>query len=539
MRCAWAALVAAACAAAQNDAVAALVAKYKKSAGGSPAVPTPARQPEAPPAKPFDDVRDAPTAKALEDVVGLFAWPKKTTTPARQPDAAPRGVAAAFARGAAAAWSAATGARTPAARTFFQARTRPATSININDDVDAYFKRWRRVVPHCAPLMQGSCVYVAPNGGIVHARDMSLAKNAGSSKQMLADLQLRAVSAALQSTLPEGRWVSWNMVYTAAGPTKHRPWPTMAIGKREPHRPGLLMPNPFFGAPSWWARHNLLQIAAARKRSWATRAPKVLYRGACGPGARARLELMNIAEKSDLLDVGFTGVDGFPSIQSCVDALAKKHEIRAAPSASRRAPHVAQTNYSQYRYLLHLPGAATGSYSRNLQYLWTHGSIVLVWNQTAIEFYYRHLVDGEHYVVVDASNIVATVEAIEADSARQERLRRGARAFYDAHLAAPRLIDRWRAVLEALALKQDVEPPKIDNSSACTCDHRLDTKYRPCSTCLHLEDTEMAYFMGILKKPKRPRAPDPDDVVGLARDILAATTLEAARAVARTFVSAN
>ena len=539
MRCAWAALVAAACAAAQNEAVAALVAKYKKSAGGSPVAPTPARQPEAPTAKPFDDVRDAPTAKALEDVVGLFAWPKKTTTPARQPDAAPRGVAAAFARGAAAAWSAATGATAPAARTFFQARTRPATSTNINDDVDAYFKRWRRVVPHCSPLMQGSCVYVAPNGGVVHARDMSLAKNAGSSKQMLADLQLRAVSAALQSALPEGRWVSWNMVYTAAGPTKHRPWPTFAIGKREPHRPGLLMPNPFFGAPSWWARHNLLQIAAARKRSWATRARKVLYRGACGPGARARLELMNIAEKSDLLDVGFTGVDGFPSIQSCVDALAKKHEMRAAPSASRRAPHVAQTNYSQYRYLLHLPGAATGSYSRNLQYLWTHGSIVLVWNQTATEFYYRHLVDGEHYVVVDASNIVATVEAIEADPARQERLRRGARAFYDAHLAAPRLIDRWRAVLEALALKQDVEPPKIDNSSACTCDHRLSQQYRPCSTCLHLEDTEMAYFMGILKKPKRPRAPDPDDVVGLARDILAATTLEAARAVARAFFSAN
>ena len=91
-------------------------------------------------------------------------------------------------------------------------------------------------------------------------------------------------------------------------------------------------------------------------------------------------------------------------------------------------------------------------------------------------------------------------------------------------------------MLEALALRQDVEPPKIDNSSACTCDHRLPA-YRACSTCLHLEDTEMAYFMGILKKPKRPRAPDPDDVVGLARDILAATTLEAARAVARAFVS--
>ena len=55
---------------------------------------------------------------------------------------------------------------------------------------------------------------------------------------------------------------------------------------------------------------------------------------------------------------------------------------------------------------------------------------MLVWNQTATEFYYRHLQNDVHYVVVDASNIVETVEAIEADPARQERLRRGARAFY-------------------------------------------------------------------------------------------------------------
>ena len=277
MRCAWAALVAAACAAAQNEAIAALVAKYKKGAGGSPAATTPARQPEAAPRgaaataparQPVAGRAATNDAANLNDVVGLFAWPKKPRT----------------------VWAAAKAAITgqpEAPRTFHARRPRPATSTNINDDVDAYFKKWRRVVPHCAPLMQGSCVYVAPNGGIVHARDMSLAKNAGSSKQMLADLQLRAVSASLQSVLPEDRWVSWNQVYTAAGPTKPRPWPTFAIGKREPHRPGLLMPNPFFGAPSWWARHNLLQIAASQKRSWATRLKKCFIE-ARAARARAR-----------------------------------------------------------------------------------------------------------------------------------------------------------------------------------------------------------------------------------------------------------
>jgi len=46
----------------------------------------------------------------------------------------------------------------------------------------------------------------------------------------------------------------------------------------------------------------------------------------------------------------------------------------------------------------------------------------------------------------------------------------------------------------------------------------------------------MAYFMGISKKPKGPRAPDPD-VAALARDLLAVTTLDAARAVARAFLN--
>ena len=117
--------------------------------------------------------------------------------------------------------------------------------------------------------MQGSCVYVAPNGGIVHARDMSLAKNAGSSKQMLADLQLRAVSASLQSVLPEDRGQLEPGLYRG-GPDEAAALAHFAIGKREPHRPGLLMPNPS-SARVGWARHNLLQIAASQKRSWAGR----------------------------------------------------------------------------------------------------------------------------------------------------------------------------------------------------------------------------------------------------------------------------
>ena len=429
MRCAWAALVAAACAAAQNEAVAALVAKYKKSAGGSPAATCAREAARSRGARRRGGACEAARRGASGDQ--RRCEPKRRRRALRVAEKTAHRLGRREGRDHGPARSTAHLPRPPAERARY---------------IDKHKRRRRRLLQEMAPRRAALRAAHAGQLRLRRAERRHRARARHEPGEERRELQTDARRFAVEGGLglapkriTRGPLGQLEQVYTAAGPTKPRPWPTFAIGKREPHRPGLLMPNPFFGAPSWWARHNLLQIAASQKRSWATRLKKVLYRGACGPGARARLELMNLAESSDLLDVGFTGVDGFPSIQSCVDALAKKHEIRAAPSASRRAPHVAQTNYSQYRYLLHLPGAATGSYSRNLQYLWTHGSIVLVWNQTATEFYYRHLQNDVHYVVVDASNIVETVEAIEADPARQERLRRGARAFYDAHLAAPRL----------------------------------------------------------------------------------------------------
>ena len=110
----------------------------------------------------------------------------------------------------------------------------------------------------------------------------------------------------------------------------------------------------------------------------------------------------------------------------------------AAPAAA--AAHVAQANYSRYKYLLHMPGSATGSYSRNLQYLWTHGAVVLVWNHSATEWYYRHLEDGTHYVSVDARSLGPRLREIDGDPALQAALRRGARDFFERHLASAVLV---------------------------------------------------------------------------------------------------
>ena len=64
-----------------------------------------------------------------------------------------------------------------------------------------------------------------------------------------------------------------------------------------------------------------------------------------------------------------------------------------------------------------------------------------------------------------------------------------------------------RRARPSTALRQDVEPPKIDNSSACTCDHRLPAYIALLDVVIW--KTLRWLLHGQVKKPKRPRAPDP------------------------------
>ena len=240
-------------------------------------------------------------------------------------------------------------------------------------------------------------------------------------------------------------------------------------------------------------------------------------------------------------DVGFTGVDGYPSIASCVDALALKRGAPARPGSDRKVPFVSQDNYSNFKYLLHMPGAATGSYSRNLQYLWSHGAIVLLWNHTATEWYYRHLEDGVNCVVVDAATLKERVEALERDAAAQARLRAGAAALHRAQLAPAALVARWRAVFDALNARQDAAPPKIDNSTACSCDQGIG--YAACSQCrvTRLSSAQLTQHLGVTHRPRDAplgvarlggfQPPPPVGLGVLAARVLATTTLAEARAV--------
>jgi len=321
------------------------------------------------------------------------------------------------------------------------------------------------------------------------------------------------------------RWTSFAMVYTAAGPNEGASqFPVFGIGKRLPDRsPGLLVPNPFFVSPEWWDRYLNESFAASEERPWHNRSAKVLFRGACGPGADARVALMMLEE--DRLDVGFTKADGFPDVRKCVAALLAKRnattDLDAFVSKSVKS-HVPQSNFSSYRVLLHMPGSASGSYSRNLQHLFAHGAIVLIWKHAAVEWYYQYLKPGRHYLSVDETNLHRTLDRLEANHHLQRILRRGAHHFADDYLAGRNLVDRWRAIFAELAARQPNSTDTFDAWDAtektveyvtrrgntrskivtlprpCTCEGDGESLV-PCQKCsiTALKGRRMAKFVGI------------------------------------------
>ena len=377
------------------------------------------------------------------------------------------------------------------------------------DDVKRYFATLPDIIPHCEGLGPGleECVYISPEGAIVHANDAD--QQAGSGKQMMMDMMLRGVLAdILAAHGPHERWLSFSMVYGANGPNRNavRPFPVLGFGKIHPTRqPGLLIPNPFFASPAWWEGFSNRSLARAERHPWRARKATALFRGACGPGAIDRLELLRLRDPKARLDVGFTKADGYASLPECLSALAKTHGVAASDVRfilqNRVRAHVPQTNYSRFRYLLHMPGSATGSYSRNLQYLWTHGAVVLIWRQSAIEWYYPFLRSREHFLPVDETDLMQKIELVEKDARLRQQLIDGARTFYNEHLSRGALVQRWWGVFEALRSRQDHAAPHISSTNACTCDDALlrQRAYKECTKCeiTRKRGTTIGKFIGL------------------------------------------
>merc|ERR1719182_640956 len=85
--------------------------------------------------------------------------------------------------------------------------------------------------------------------------------------------------------------------------------------------------------------------------------------------------------------------------------------------------HVAKENYTRYKYVLNLPGSTSGSYSRNLNHLWSLDSVVMLWRDGVKEWYYPALAHGVTHLDVNKTDLVKSVRGLEADPGKASKLR--------------------------------------------------------------------------------------------------------------------
>jgi len=299
-------------------------------------------------------------------------------------------------------------------------------------------------------------------------------------KQVIFDIGMRSMLGALRKSGAVDttqKAISFALDLKASGNCALRNIPCFCIGKKQSSAVGLLVPNPFFVDPVQWDKYARRIHEIALSRPVASRKGRAVWRGMCGPGAAARLQLLEVALLNTLIDASFTGVDGFPSILECIDVVGSKigmsEESRSAIKALNSdvdAPSrkLSQVEYSQYRYVIHMPGAATGSYSRNLQFMWLHESVVVFWRSTGFEWYYSELMEGVNVVYVDQSDIISTLDRLEKNPSVRDAIRQTTWPFFEANLSGEAIITRWAEVLKPLYERQGTKNQVPEGW--CSCD---------------------------------------------------------------------
>ena len=243
----------------------------------------------------------------------------------------------------------------------------------------------------------------------------------------------------------------------------------------------VLFPNPYFGRWDKWERSagGLLALADALK--WEDKQPTAFWRGSCvnWPGSLPRVDLV-LKWDQPRMDVAFTRgcpVDKWPPIfpDRERDRLLKR-TVRKLPTSRI----VSRADFAKYKFLFHMPGSTHGSYSRNLQIVLGTGSVVLKWDNPFYEFFYSTLEDGVHYVSVNASTAVPTVERLVTHDAAAKRIADSTVEWFREHLRGRHIRDYWAQLLTAYAKLQTFKPALP--AEPCSCDKDRNG-LRRCKVC--------------------------------------------------------
>lgn len=227
----------------------------------------------------------------------------------------------------------------------------------------------------------------------------------------------------------------------ALSSTGHESNQVACIAKAKKEFGCFMVPNPYFADLYQWEKKETQ--AALENARWEEKHDDVFYRGACRIdydryGSLKRFNLMSL--KDDVLDIGWTRNTG---TAKCIRALTNDPQLQQHHLDNIKI-RVKEDEFSKHKFLINMPGSTRGSYSRHLQKLWSKGSIVLVWENDAQEWYYEHLEEGKTHITVNESTLVPTVHNILGLPFQQQKvLIDGAHEVFKTLLSKEAIAIRW------------------------------------------------------------------------------------------------
>jgi len=247
-----------------------------------------------------------------------------------------------------------------------------------------------------------------------------------------------------------------------------------------------LMPNMYFGNLQVWDRYTKQLLDGGKVDiPWNKRKKRVFWRGKIDKGLDAntpRLEALQAAARDTKMsprhmDITITsGCDylkGFASDVKRTSPLApkwlpKNYFLKVTECGGyTRIPHAKFTNYWAQ---LNLPGSSLGSYSKNLQNLWPTGAAVMMWNQSAVEFYYDTLKTGVTNVWVNETTIEPMAAKLFANNGELAQLMGTVgREWFQQHLTSDAILEYYRQWFHAWAALQRFIPTPQILADPCTC----------------------------------------------------------------------
>lgn len=215
-------------------------------------------------------------------------------------------------------------------------------------------------------------------------------------------------------------------------------------------------PRRYFAHVDEWDR----RCAAWRAEAppWDARKDRLFWRGAvrtqCGVGNVARLEALTLtAAHPELFDVRLASRLTAPDL-SCADSLPYTEAMKALTTGNASSivgDFVDAKDFARWKQYLNLPGTMGGSYSRNLNLLWTMRGVVHLWDGSAVEWYYPGLRTGEtHETCSSLETAVAALARVRRVPGLEAKLRAGSDFVAETFLSGAGLENYWRLVVDKL-----------------------------------------------------------------------------------------